>query len=207
MTITALVIVFLAGFVIMTPIGPVSTICIRRSLMFGRRAGVVAGAGDAAAIAVYGTIGVSGSTYLPHAFASFTTLWHVAIAVLLVVIAIFIWRARPTLPTLSPTTGGTLLGGFGAALAIALANPADIILFAALFASLGVVVHTPLDRVLFAGAIFSGGCAYWIAMAYFLERWRVGLTTARMRWLNRTCSAFMFIGAAASLASLARPGG
>jgi putative LysE/RhtB family amino acid efflux pump len=204
MKIATLAIVFAVGFVIMTPIGPVSTICIRRALIYGRHAGIVAGAGDAAAVATYATIGVTGSTFLPRLFAPFTTVWHIGIAVALVVVAVLIWRTRPTLPKVASQTRTGFAGGFGAALAIALANPADIVLFAALFAGLGIAVHTPLQYVLFCGMIFAGGCAYWVAMACFLDRWRTGLTTTRIMWLNRVCSAFMLSGAAASLVSLAK---
>ncbi len=206
MNLATIAIIFAAGFVVMTPIGPVSSICIRRSLIYGRRAGIAAGAGDAAAIATYATIGASGSTLVPRIFAPYATLWHLGISFVLVVVAIVIWRTRPSLPKVAAQTRGSLAGGFGAALAIALANPADIVLFAALFAGLGITVQTPLEHVLFGLTIFTGGCAYWIAMACFLERWRIGLTTVRMMWLNRTCSAFMLTGAAASLFSLAKSG-
>jgi hypothetical protein len=92
-----------------------------------------------------------------------------------------------------------LVRGFGMTLAIALANPADIVLFAALFAGLGIVVQTPLQHALFYAAICAGGCAYWIALILFLDRWR-----ARVQLLNRACSALMFVGAGASLVSLVR---
>jgi putative LysE/RhtB family amino acid efflux pump len=206
MNIGTLGMIFAAGFVIMTPIGPVSTICIRRSLMYGRRAGITAGAGDAAAVATYATIGTTGSTLLPHVFAPFATLLHIAVAFVLFAVAVILWRTQPTLPSMAAQTrlSRTILAaGFAAALGIALANPADIVVFGALFAGLGIVVHTPLQHIFFCATIFAGGCAYWIAMACFLDRWREGLTTVRMLWLNRACSAFMLIGGTASLVSLA----
>jgi putative LysE/RhtB family amino acid efflux pump len=187
--------IFAAGFVIMTPVGPVSTICIRRTLIYGPRAGIIAGAGDAVAVATYATIGVTGSTLLPRFFAPFATVWHIVIS---------IWRSRPLLPKIASQSRANLASGFGTTLALALANPADIVLFAALFAGLGIVVHTPLEHVLFYGTILAGGCAYWTALAFFLKRWRAGLTTGRIVWLNRSCSALMVAAAVASLVSLAR---
>jgi putative LysE/RhtB family amino acid efflux pump len=205
MNIATLATVFAAGFIIMTPVGPVSTICIRRALIYGRRAGIIAGAGDAVAVAIYATIGVTGGTLLPRLFAPFATLWHLCVAVVLVVVAVLIWRSRPALPEPAARTSSGLASGFAAALAIALANPADIVIFAALFTGLGVNVHTLLQDVLFYGAIFAGGCAYWVALVFFLDRWRAGLTASNMRWLNRASSALMLVAAAASLFSLARP--
>jgi threonine/homoserine/homoserine lactone efflux protein len=196
--------IFAAGFMVMTPVGPVSTICIRRALLYGSRAGIVAGAGDALAVAIYATIGITGGTFAIRFFAPFATTWHIVTAVVLVAVAILIWRSRPALPKTGAQSGSTLAGGFGAALGIALANPADIVLFAALFAGLGVSAHSPLEDAVFFLTFFAGGCAYWIALALFLDHWRSGLTTLRITWLNRACSAFMFAGAAASIASLAR---
>jgi threonine/homoserine/homoserine lactone efflux protein len=196
--------IFAAGFVIMTPVGPVSTICIRRTLIYGPRAGIIAGAGDAVAVATYATIGVTGSTLLPRFFAPFAIVWHIVIAIALVFVAIMIWRSRPLLPKIASQNRANLASGFGATLALALANPADIVLFAALFTGLGIVVHTPLEHALFYGTILAGGCAYWTALAFLLKRWRAGLTTGRIVWLNRSCSALMVAAAVTSLVSLAR---
>jgi putative LysE/RhtB family amino acid efflux pump len=203
-TLVTLATIFAAGFIVMTPVGPVSTICIRRSLIFGPLAGIAAGTGDAVAVAIYASIGVTGSAFFPRFLAPFTTAWHIAISVVLVLVAILMWRSRPTLTTVAAPTRAHLASGFIAALAIALANPADIVLFAALFAGLGVVVHTPVEHALFFGAFFAGGVVYWVALALFLDRWRAGLTTSRVVWLNRVCSGLMMAGAGASLASLVR---
>jgi threonine/homoserine/homoserine lactone efflux protein len=140
----ALATVFAAGFLIMTPVGPVSTICIRRALLHGSWAGIAAGAGDALAVAVYATIGVAGGDLLPRFFAPYAKVWHIVVALVLVLVAVIIWRSRPLMPKTRPTDSATLAGGFGATLAIALANPADIVLFGALFAGLGIALYTPL---------------------------------------------------------------
>jgi putative LysE/RhtB family amino acid efflux pump len=205
MNIATFATVFAAGFIIMTPVGPVSTICIRRALIYGRWAGIIAGAGDAVAVAIYATIGVTGGTLLPRLFAPFATIWHLCVAAVLVIVAAVIWRARPALPDASTRTRSGLASGFAAALAIALANPADIVIFAALFTGLGVNVHTLLQDVLFYGTIFAGGCAYWVALVFFLDRWRAGLTVAHVRWLNRASAALMLVAAIASLVTLTRP--
>jgi putative LysE/RhtB family amino acid efflux pump len=168
--IATLATIFAAGFVIMTPVGPVSTICIRRALIYGRRAGIIAGAGDAVAVAAYATIGVASGTLLPRMFAPFATLWHLGATAVLIIVAILFWRARPALPAIAAQTRAGLVRGFGMTLAIALANPADIVLFAALFTGLGIVVQTPLQHALFYAAICAGGCAYWVALILFLDR-------------------------------------
>ncbi len=196
--------IFAVGFFIMAPVGPVSTICIRRTLMYGPRAGVIAGAGAAVAVALYAIIGVTGTGLITRFFAPFAMLWQLIVAAVLIVVAVLIGRAKPELPDVATRTNAVLAGGFGAALALTLANPADILLFAAIFAGLGIAVHTPLEQIVFGAAIFTGGCSYWIVLALLIRRWRNGLTAQHIRWINRTCAILMIAAAAATLASLAR---
>jgi putative LysE/RhtB family amino acid efflux pump len=203
-TALTLAMVFGVGFIIMTPIGPVSTICIRRSLIYGPWAGIAAGAGNAVALAAYATVGISGSALLPHFFAAYSSLWHIVVAAVLILAAFLLWKARPLMPTAASTNQAAIAGGFGTTLAIALANPADIVLFAALFAGLGIAVHSTLEHVFFCATIFAGGCAYWIAVALTLNRWRCGLTAGNIRWLNRASSTLMLVGAGVSVVSLLR---
>jgi hypothetical protein len=67
----------------------------------------------------------------------------------------------------------------------------------------GVNVRSLAQEVLFCGAIFAGGCAYWIALVLLLNRWRAALGSRMMR-LNRASSVLMLVAAAATLVSLAR---
>jgi len=205
-SLVAIAMIFAVGFLIMAPVGPVSTICIRRALMYGPRAGAIAGAGAAVAVALYATIGVTGTGIITRFFAPFAMLWQLIVAAALLVVAVLIGRAKPELPDLESRTRAILAGGFGAALALTLANPADILLFAAIFAGLRITVHTPLEHVTFAAAIFAGGCCYWVVLSLLIRRWRNALTAEHIRWVNRTCSLLMIAAAAATLASVARAG-
>jgi threonine/homoserine/homoserine lactone efflux protein len=110
------------------------------------------------------------------------------------------------LPKIAAPTGATLFGGFAATLALALANPADIVVFAALFEGLRVVVQTPAEVALFCTAILLGGCAYWVVLALVLDRYRGQMTTGRMVVLNRAASTLMVVGAGASLMSIRATG-
>jgi threonine/homoserine/homoserine lactone efflux protein len=202
MSLLVLALVFIVGFIIMTPIGPVSTICIRQSLLYGRRAGILAGAGDAAAVAIYASMGVAGSTLLTHFFAPYTSILHVAVTIILLAAAIIIWKSKPILPELSVPKTTHLVSGFLAALLMALANPADIVLFAALFAGLGVIIHSPIEHSLFFITMFAGGSIYWIVVSLLIHNWRLNFKSSHIIWFNRACSLMLSLGAFASLGTL-----
>src|SRR3990172_7084805 len=50
------------GFCIAAPVGPINLLCLRRSLVDGRRVGFISGLGAAAADSVYGAIAALGLT-------------------------------------------------------------------------------------------------------------------------------------------------
>ena len=54
----------LIGFSIAAPVGPIGVLCIRRTLVQGRAAGLVSGLGAASADAVYGSIAAFGLSFV-----------------------------------------------------------------------------------------------------------------------------------------------
>ena len=202
MNILTLAIIFIVGFVVMAPVGPVSTICIRRSLLFGWLAGLTCGAGDAIAVALYATIGITGSTLMINVLKPFTTISHILIAIVLLIVALVIWKAKPQLPETAVPTTTNLAVGFVLTLGITLMNPGDIVLFAAIFAGIGITVHSVLEYVLFYSAMFLGGITYWVVLVLFLNKWRLSMTTRHIMILNRVCAGLMTAVAAASLFSI-----
>ena len=55
---------FIIGFSIAAPVGPIGVLCIRRTLVNGRLAGLLSGLGAATADAVYGVIAGFGLTVI-----------------------------------------------------------------------------------------------------------------------------------------------
>ncbi|MFI5336076.1 MAG: LysE family transporter, partial [Opitutales bacterium] len=52
----------LIGFAIAVPVGPIGFLCLRRTLVYGRRTGFVSGLGAASADALYGLVAALGLT-------------------------------------------------------------------------------------------------------------------------------------------------
>ena len=196
--------VFCVGCVVMTPVGPVSTIIIRRSLLFGWSAGVIAAIGDCLAVVIYATIGVTGSTFLTHSLVPFTMISHLIVAFVLAIVAMIMWSAKPKLPETNMPSTTNLISGFAMTFGLAMMNPADSILFAAVFAGLGIVIHTPLEYVVFFTLMFAGGLAYWVVLVSFLNKWRFSLKPVHIMVLNRVCAGLMGVVSASSLFSITK---
>lgn len=200
----AFAVALVAGFVIMAPVGPVSTLCIRRALLAGPLPGIAAGAGDALAVAVYGTLGaVSGARLLERVPLS-APAWHAGAAAVLALVGVVLWRAPAASRTDARGARMASLGGFLAALVLALMNPADIVVFGALFTAAG--VHA--TGALAAGAVFAGllagGALYWTVVSLALGLRRLRLQPLHLQRLNRLCAALMFAAALASLLTRSR---
>ncbi len=52
------------GFSIAAPVGPIGVLCIRRTLAYGRAAGLVSGLGAASANSVYGAVAAFGLSFI-----------------------------------------------------------------------------------------------------------------------------------------------
>ena len=204
MTILMWCIVFGVGAIIQAPVGPVSTIIIRRSLLFGWSAGVVAALGDCLAVAFYGTIGVAGSTFIMNLLIPFAMVSHLIVAFVLAIVAMIMWSAKPKLPETKMPSTTDLVAGFAMTFCLAIMNVGDGVLFAALFSGLGIAIHTSLEYIVFFAIMFAGGLTYWISLVSFLNKWRFSLKPLHIMILNRVCAGLMIVVAASDLFSIYR---
>ena len=152
------------GFSIAAPIGPIGVLCIHRTLTRGWWFGLVTGLGASTANVLYSFVAASGVT----AFAQFLTrnmVWfQVAGAAFLTYLGAEI--AHGTRPERAPEhPDHDLLSAYGSALAITLASPTTILLFAAIFSGVRLegVDGIPTLVELSAG-VFLGSLIWWIIL-------------------------------------------
>ena len=64
----------LVGFSMSAPVGPIAVLCIRRTLVFGRLSGLVAGVGAATADSLYAMLAGMGMTLVANVLMEYHTL-------------------------------------------------------------------------------------------------------------------------------------
>lgn len=174
------------GFLIAAPVGPINVLCVRRTLVHGRLAGMVSGLGAAAADTVYGAIAVFGVLFvtdllLEHQFA--LSLGGAAFLVLLGTRTLF--KPPPELKAERDPTG--LVADFTSTFVLTLTNPITIFSFVGVYVAFGIKADSRIDAAdwLLLSGIFLGASAWWLIITSTAGMLRARFSVAGLHWANR----------------------
>ena len=174
----------LAGLAISVPVGPVNVLCISRTISRGKKAGLIAGLGAAAADTIYGGIaGFSISVVIEFLLREefWIRLWG---GILLIGIGIVYYRRKPR--SLRQERQEAAHPDFVSAFFLNLTNPTTVLSFLAVLAALHLGGHRPwwLTVFLIAG-IFTGAMVWWTVLALAAGHFRDRFTDRALVWMNR----------------------
>lgn len=174
------------GFTIAAAVGPISLLCIRRTLAEGRLVGLVSGMGVATADATYGAIAAFGLTALTDLLVDWRRALGIVGGVFLLWLA---WRTFRSVPGQAAKNGDTesrrgLPGAYLSTLGLTLSNPMTILSFAALFVGLGVTGGNAAGATLLTLGVFAGSAAWWVVLVTVVGAVRSRLTVAGLRRVN-----------------------
>jgi threonine/homoserine/homoserine lactone efflux protein len=193
---------FAIGFSVAATVGPISLLCIRRTLEDGRGIGFFSGLGAATADAVYAGVAVLGLSALTGLVAAERRPLGIVGGLLLVLLAATSMRR-------SPVEAGGLRRARGRAasylttLGLTLANPVTILTLGAAFAGLGVSRSGLREAAALASAVFCGAATWWAILTTSLSLFRTRLSPQAIRRLSLASSALLgAIGCVAITASL-----
>jgi threonine/homoserine/homoserine lactone efflux protein len=190
---------FVLGFTIAAAVGPISLLCIRRTLAEGRAIGYASGLGVATADATYGAIAAFGLTAITDVLVD----WRRALG--LIGGAFLLWLAWKTFTAVPgaaaeeverPRRG--LPGAYLSTLGLTLTNPMTILSFAALFVGLGVTGGDIAGAVVLTLGVFAGSGAWWVVLVTVVGALRSRITPAWLRRVNVVSG--LLIGAFALIA-------
>lgn len=124
------------GLAVAAPVGPMSLLCMRRSLTEGWRRGVATGAGIAVGDAVYAAVAALGLAGV-SAFVTANGRWlHLAAGLMLLWLGLMTLRRKPADGAAEVKAAGSSLAAFWQSVLLTLTNPPTIVMFAAVFAAL-----------------------------------------------------------------------
>jgi putative LysE/RhtB family amino acid efflux pump len=174
------------------PVGPMSSLCIRRTLLDGRAMGLAVGAGIAAGDALYAAVAAFGLTAVYRALVAARTPLTVTAGVALIAIGVAGILAQPVdltgrdgvrRATANPRRAGA---AFASSLLLTLGNPATIGVFLAIFAVLGTLPGTvdPVRSALVVAGAFLGSLAWWVVLTSLVSHLRSRLGNRGLRVVN-----------------------
>ncbi|MEO5885784.1 MAG: LysE family transporter [Candidatus Limnocylindrales bacterium] len=173
------------GSTIAAAVGPISLLCIRRTLAEGRMVGLASGLGVATADATYGAVAAFSLTAVTDLLVDWRRALGVGGGLFLLWLAWRTFRAQPGLPateTGSPRRG--LPGAYLSTLGLTLTNPMTILSFAALFVGLGVTAGDLAGAATMTLGVFLGSAAWWVVLTVAVGALRSRITPAWLRRIN-----------------------
>ncbi|MDV7141949.1 LysE family transporter [Tropicimonas sp. TH_r6] len=188
------------GFAIAAPVGPIGLLCIRRTLMDGRAAGLATGLGAATADGLYGLMVAAGfaATGLLVSYAdSLAIAGGLLIATLgaLSLRGYFIAvRAAEPVAVSDGRPYRGVLSAWATSFALTLSNPMTILAFIGMIAALGSAASgNPTAPYLLVIGVFMGSALWWLMLVQ-LAGW-VGnrMNADAMRWLDLASGSVLLI--------------
>jgi threonine/homoserine/homoserine lactone efflux protein len=194
------------GAVIAVPIGPVGVICVRRTILDGRLAGLVSGLGAAAGDALFGIVAAFGLTFVAKSLLGYGRWLTAGGACFLLVLGARALFARPLAARAAPPDPESLLGDFLSTFVLTLANPITLLTFLGIFAAIGLAgSHATLgDASMLVLGVFTGSLIWWLALAFGVARIFSALAPRDLAWINRTSGGILLLSGMALLIALVR---
>ncbi len=177
---------FALGFAIAASPGPIFFLCVRRTLLQGRLAGVFSGFGVATADAFYAAIATFGVAALAAAFVAGRRPLAVVGGGILVGFGLrILFDRRQAAEAPAALTGGGLAWAYVSTLGLTITNPATIISFAALAATLGLGTGGSfVSPALVVGGVLLGSAAWWCILVVATSLLRARMTPAVVRGIS-----------------------
>jgi threonine/homoserine/homoserine lactone efflux protein len=203
MDITFLIRGLIIGISIAATVGPMSILCINRTLHRGQLYGLVSGLGIATADGVYGAIAGFGLTVITGFLVSEQMWIRLIGGLFLIYLGIKTVISRPT-ERAAVARGNGYAGAYVSTFLLTLTNPLTILSFAAIFAGIGVggASKSYLSATLVVGGVFLGSVSWWCILTSGISLLRKRFTARWLLWINRISGIIILLFGILALLSL-----
>jgi len=172
------------GFILAAVVGPISILCIRRSIADGFVLGFATGFGAALADALYGGIAAFGLSMISGFLLRFSFFLYLIGGGYLICLGFIIAKKRPTVMV----RPGNRVGLFTAAASTflsTLTNPMTILAFLSLFAVFSIDTTDVFSATQVVLGVFLGSITWWIVLSLFGSFLGSKMDVTVLSWVNR----------------------
>ena len=192
------------GLSIAAVVGPMSVLCMQRTVRSGLLYGLVSGLGIATADGIYGSIAAFGLTVIAT-FLVHQQFWIRLIGGLfLIYLGIKSMLTKPSERAATASKTSNFLGAYASTLLLTLTNPLTILSFAVVFAGIGLggSKNSVSSAVLVVLGVFLGSALWWCLLTGGISLLRGKFTPAGLLWINRISGGVIAIFGVLALLSL-----
>jgi threonine/homoserine/homoserine lactone efflux protein len=196
---------FLIGLSIAATVGPMSVLCIQRTLQRGFLYGLISGLGIATADGVYGSIAGLGVTVIATFLVNQQGWIRLIGGLFLIYLGCKTILTKPV-ERAAAAKATSFVGAYVSTFLLTLTNPLTILSFAAIFAGLGVGSgkNSPLTALLVVCGVFLGSASWWCLLTRGISFLRGKFTHSWLLWINRVSGCLITFFGLLALLSLRR---
>lgn len=175
------------GFSIAAPVGPISLLCIRRTLTEGRSSGLATGLGAATADSIYAFVAAFSLTAVSSFLLDYKMPIHLIGSAFLFYLAITIFFSHVSDQKPAVLSPGALAYTYITSVFLTLTNPTTILSFIAVFAGLGLAEAGTsfADAGSMVAGVFVGSSLWGVILTTGVNAIRDRLTPKHLLWVNR----------------------
>ncbi|MCX6676883.1 MAG: LysE family transporter [Methanothrix sp.] len=154
------------GLAVAMPVGPISLLCLHRTIAPGRLVGFASGIGAASADAIYAATAGFSIWFLSDLAINYRHHLQLAGGLVLCLMGLSILNSKPSGPK-HEIKGKRILGAYASIFLLTLANPATILFFMAAFSSIKVPIIDEQRSwiLLFVVGTLLGSSIWWLVLS------------------------------------------
>ncbi|AND84962.1 LysE family transporter [Clostridium tyrobutyricum] len=159
----------LIGLIVGMPIGPIGAICLKNTITFGRKYGLICGFGSAFADSIYAFLVSFGLMIITKFIFLYQSYFHIIGGIILICFGIYIsLKANSNVKNESISNSNSLFKGFISTFLLALSNPATIFSFIAIFTALHLVnISADINsKIILIIGVFIGSMLWWFILIF-----------------------------------------
>lgn len=180
------------GLAVAAPVGPMSLLCMRTTLLRGWRHGLAVGAGVAVGDAIFAAIAALGLAGLSAFMLEYEKPLHVAAGLFLLWLGLTAFRRGAGAGEARAVSGRTALRDFATSILLTLTNPPTIIMFAAIFTALAPANgFTAGGAAATTGGVLLGSLAWWAGVVGAMSAFGRAIGAHARAWIDRASGAVL----------------
>jgi threonine/homoserine/homoserine lactone efflux protein len=182
------------GFSLAVPVGPIGVLCIRRTIAFGSKRGLIVGLSAASADMLYGIVAAFGITLISDFISNHHQWIRLVGGCVLLVLGYRTFRSHPATDTITDETNGhTRL--FISTFLLTLTNPMTMFAFAAVIAGIGVenVLSNHWFATMLVAGVFLGSLSWFSLLTTLVHFFKEKISTDGIVLVNKIAGSLLIL--------------